>query len=88
MSTGVRVVEVDPDSTGQRVDNFLMKHLKGVPKSRIYRIVRKGEVRVNGGRVKADSRLSAGDQVRIPPVREAEPTEVRVSDPVLQQLYL
>lgn len=65
----VKMVAVDPDSEGQRVDNFLLKTMKGVPKSRIYRCIRKGEVRVNGKRVKADSRLAEGDQVRIPPIR-------------------
>lgn len=67
--TAVKIVPVDPDSDGQRVDNFLLKTMKGVPKSKIYRCIRKGEVRVNGKRVKADSRLADGDQVRIPPVR-------------------
>lgn len=65
-------VTVDEDHAGQRVDNFLITHLKGVPKSRIYRIIRKGEVRVNKGRVKQTTRLEAGDSVRIPPIRQAE----------------
>lgn len=65
-------VEVDEDSVGQRVDNFLMRHLKGVPKSHIYRLIRSGEVRVNKGRVGADTRLQAGDVVRLPPVRMSE----------------
>ncbi len=56
---------------GQRLDNFLLAELKGVPRSRIYRMIRKGEVRVNGGRVRATYRLNAGDRVRIPPVRQA-----------------
>ncbi len=68
----VRFVEVDDERAGQRLDNFLKLHLKGVPKTRIYRIIRKGEVRVNKGRVTADYRLAAGDNVRIPPVRMAE----------------
>ncbi|CAG1769622.1 partial Ribosomal large subunit pseudouridine synthase C, partial [uncultured bacterium] len=59
----------------QRLDNFLTTHLKGVPKSRIYRIVRKGEVRVNKGRVDVHYRLQAGDVIRIPPVRVAEREE-------------
>ncbi len=67
----VQVVEIDPDQAGQRVDNFLLARLKGVPKSRIYRILRKGEVRVNKGRVKPDHKLRAGDLVRIPPLRIA-----------------
>lgn len=74
---GVQVVVVDEDNEGQRVDNFLLAQLRGVPKSIIYRVVRKGEVRVNKGRVKPDTRLKAGDQVRIPPVTIKEkPTQV------------
>lgn len=67
------MLEIDEDRAGQRIDNFLLTHLKGVPKSRIYRILRKGEVRVNKGRIKASYRLQEGDSVRIPPVRVAEP---------------
>jgi 23S rRNA pseudouridine955/2504/2580 synthase len=67
----VRLVAVDAGSAGQRVDNFLLRELKGVPKSRIYNLLRRGEVRVNKGRVKAEYRLQDGDQVRIPPVRSA-----------------
>ena len=63
--------EVGEDSAGQRIDNFLLGHLKGVPKSHIYRILRSGEVRVNSGRVDATYRLRWGDRVRIPPVRTA-----------------
>ncbi len=68
----VQFIDIDSNAQGQRVDNFLLRHLKGVPKSRIYRIVRKGEVRVNKSRVKPDYRLVLGDQLRIPPVRIAE----------------
>jgi 23S rRNA pseudouridine955/2504/2580 synthase len=64
---GVRRVRIDGDRAGQRIDNYLRTQLPGVPKSRLYRILRKGEVRVNGGRVRADYRLQAGDEVRIPP---------------------
>lgn len=67
--SGVRLVEITEDQAGQRLDNFLMSRLKGVPKSRIYRLLRKGEVRVNKGRVKPKSRLECGDIVRLPPVR-------------------
>jgi len=67
--------EIDEGSTGQRIDNFLCKHLKGVPKSHIYRILRSGEVRVNKKRVNQTCRLQLGDQVRIPPVRVAEQAE-------------
>jgi len=65
----VRKVRVDAESAGQRIDNFLRRELPGVPKGRIYRILRRGEVRVNGGRVRADYKLSAGDEVRVPPAR-------------------
>lgn len=68
VQTGVQWVTVDEDMAGQRVDNFLLARLRGVPKSIVYRIVRKGEVRVNKGRVRPDSRLQAGDVVRIPPI--------------------
>jgi 23S rRNA pseudouridine955/2504/2580 synthase len=71
----VQLVEITEDLCDQRLDNFLITRLKGVPKSRIYRIVRKGEVRVNKGRVDVKYRLAAGDIVRIPPVRVAEKTE-------------
>lgn len=67
----VRLVTVDEGGEGQRIDNFLAKHLKGVPKSHIYRILRSGEVRVNSKRVDATCRLVLGDVVRIPPVRTA-----------------
>ncbi len=63
---------VDEESAGQRLDNFLIRHLKGVPKTHVYRIIRSGEVRVNKGRAGADTRVSAGDVVRVPPVRVAE----------------
>lgn len=68
----VTFLEVGEEAEGQRIDNFLLKRLKGVPKSHVYRILRSGEVRVNKGRAAADRRLELGDQVRIPPVRVAE----------------
>lgn len=68
----VKIEIIDEASEGQRVDNFLLKTMKGVPKTRIYRCIRKGEVRVNGKRVKANSRLDMGDKVRIPPIRMSE----------------
>ncbi len=67
--------EIDEGSCEQRIDNFLCKHLKGVPKSHIYRILRSGEIRVNKKRVDQTYRLQLGDQVRIPPVRVAEPQQ-------------
>lgn len=65
----VRKVGVDAEQAGQRIDNFLRRELPGVPKGRLYRLLRRGEVRVNGGRVRAEYRLEEGDEVRIPPVR-------------------
>ena len=68
----VRWIEVDEGGAGQRIDNFLVARLKGVPKSHVYRILRSGEVRVNSGRVAASHRLAEGDRIRVPPVRLAE----------------
>ena len=68
----VRFIEVGDKAAGQRLDNFLLRELKGCPKSLIYRVIRKGQVRVNGKRSKPDSRLAGGDQVRIPPLRIAD----------------
>ena len=65
-------VTVDEDYAGQRLDNFLIRQLKGVPKTHVYRIIRSGEVRVNKGRAQADTRLETGDIVRLPPVRTSE----------------
>lgn len=65
----VKLLTVDEDSAGQRLDNFLFKHLKGVPKTHVYRIIRSGEVRVNKGRAQAETRIEEGDLVRVPPVR-------------------
>ena len=59
--------------SGQRLDNYLIKHLKGVPRTHIYRIVRDGQIRVNGGRVRPSVRLALDDRVRIPPLRRPEP---------------
>lgn len=68
-SVGVRQLEVSADDVGQRLDNFLLRHFKSVPRSRVYRLLRRGEVRVNGRRAKPDYRLVAGDKLRLPPVR-------------------
>jgi 23S rRNA pseudouridine955/2504/2580 synthase len=67
-------LEVGEEAAGQRIDNFLLRLAKGVPKSHVYRILRSGEVRVNKGRVGAEYRLVAGDVVRMPPIRVATPT--------------
>lgn len=82
----VQMLEITEHHAGQRIDNFLLTYLKGVPKSRVYRILRKGEVRVNRSRIKADYRLQAGDQVRIPPIRVAEREVPPGPSPRLQQL--
>ena len=83
----VQFVEISADHAGQRIDNYLMCQLNGVPRSLVYRIVRKGEVRVNKGRIKPEYRLKEGDLVRIPPVRQAEKkTPGKASDKVLQQI--
>jgi len=66
---------VGEDAAGQRIDNYLMRRLKGVPKSHIYRILRSGEVRVNSRRIGPDYRLQQGDELRIPPIRVAQPAE-------------
>ncbi len=66
--SGARMATVDPESAGRRIDNFLLTELPGLPRTRIYSMIRKGEVRVNKGRIKAGYRVKAGDQVRIPPV--------------------
>ncbi|QUT03162.1 23S rRNA pseudouridine(955/2504/2580) synthase RluC [Proteus terrae] len=75
----VQFVTIDGDEAGQRIDNFLLARLKGVPKSMIYRIIRKGEVRVNKGRIKPEYKINAGDSIRIPPVRVSEKEEIAVS---------
>ncbi len=72
-SERVRRVLAGAAGEGQRLDNFLLRTLAGVPRSRVYRLLRKGEVRVNGKRSKADYRLAASDEVRLPPVRDAHP---------------
>ncbi len=71
----VQFIEITDAHEGQRLDNFLIKILKGVPKSRIYRIIRKGEVRINKGRCDVKRKLIIGDIVRVPPIRVAEKTE-------------
>jgi 23S rRNA pseudouridine955/2504/2580 synthase len=75
------MVEVDADSAGQRLDNFLIRHLKGVPKTHVYRIIRSGEVRINKGRASADTRVEAGDLVRVPPVRISDKVAEKAERP-------
>lgn len=73
----VQHLTIDDNHAGQRLDNFLISHLKGLPKSRIYRLLRKGEVRVNKSRCKPDYRLEEGDELRLPPIRLAQRAEVQ-----------
>ena len=82
-SAGVAVqhLTVDEESAGQRLDNYLIRVLKGVPKTHIYRIIRSGEVRRNKGRVSADDRVQAGDVLRIPPIRLSERAEEKAAQP-------
>lgn len=80
-SPQVKTVTVDEESAGQRLDNFLIRHLKGVPKTHVYRIIRSGEVRVNKGRASADTRVQAGDLVRLPPVRRSEAAAIKAERP-------
>ncbi len=75
------MVTVDEESAGQRLDNFLIRHLKGVPKTHVYRIIRSGEVRVNKGRASADTRVETGDVVRLPPVRTSDKAEAKLANP-------
>lgn len=84
--TKVQFVDIDDDMAGQRIDNFLRNQLKSIPKSMIYRIVRKGEVRVNKKRIKAEYKLKAGDIVRIPPVTIEEKTEDNVPNTKLNKV--
>lgn len=70
-AASVRHLTVDADSAGQRLDNYLLRLLKGVPKTHVYRVIRSGEVRINMGRASADTRVAEGDRVRLPPVRIA-----------------
>ena len=79
---GAKLVQVDEESAGQRLDNFLLRQLKGVPKTHVYRIIRSGEVRVNKGRAAADTRVAAGDTVRLPPVRISEAVAAKAELPV------
>lgn len=86
-SQKVQFIEISTSQAGQRIDNFLLTLEKGVPKSRIYRAIRKGEVRVNKGRIKQTYKIQAGDVIRVPPLRVAErETPTQVSDSLKQQL--
>ncbi|MDB5749939.1 MAG: RluA family pseudouridine synthase [Ramlibacter sp.] len=80
-SAQVRLVAVGDESAGQRLDNFLIRVLKGVPKTHVYRIIRSGEVRVNKGRAAADTRVQEGDVVRLPPVRVSDAAAEKLEKP-------
>lgn len=84
LQTGVQKIRIDDEQAGQRIDNFLRRQLPGLPKGRLYRILRRGEVRVNGGRVRPEYRLAPGDEVRIPPARidpeRASPAPSRIRE--------
>lgn len=84
--TQVQNVEINADNDGQRIDNFLMSKLKGLPKSRIYKILRSGEVRVNKGRIKPSHRITIGDIVRIPPVRISESKHPDIPDRFIDEI--
>jgi 23S rRNA pseudouridine955/2504/2580 synthase len=80
-SAGARTVRIPDDRAGQRLDNFLLGQLKGAPRSLVYKLVRSGQVRINGGRAKAERKLEVGDEVRIPPVRIESPQDAGRSPP-------
>lgn len=80
-AASVQYLTVDEESAGQRLDNFLVRMLKGVPKSHVYRIIRSGEVRRNKGRVGADDRVAIGDVLRIPPIRLSERAQEKALNP-------
>jgi 23S rRNA pseudouridine955/2504/2580 synthase len=86
---GVRKVKIDAEAAGQRIDNFLRRELPGVPKGRLYRLLRRGEVRVNSGRIRAEYKLQEGDEVRIPPARinkEGAPPSAKLSAAILDHV--
>ncbi|MBY5991067.1 23S rRNA pseudouridine(955/2504/2580) synthase RluC [Ferrimonas balearica] len=85
-SPQVQWVDITDDHAGQRIDNFLRTFLKGVPKSLIYRLLRKGEVRVNKKRIKPEYKLADGDQIRIAPIRVAERDETRAPSAKLEKV--
>lgn len=85
-TSGISYVEVTQDRDGQRLDNFLMANMKGLPRSVIYRIIRTGQVRINGGRAKPATKLEAGDKVRLPPAQIREDGDADIPPKVLQLL--
>ena len=88
IQSGVRKVEATEDDHGQRIDNFLQRVTGGLPRSKLYKMIRKGELRINGKRVKAEYRVQSGDLVRIPPIYvDEKPAQASVS-PRLSKLLL
>ncbi|SCX38483.1 RluA family pseudouridine synthase [Variovorax sp. EL159] len=79
--SAIKFLTVDAESAGQRLDNFLFRHLKGVPKTHVYRIIRSGEVRINKGRAQAETRIEVGDVLRLPPVRISPRAEEGATPP-------
>ncbi len=88
VSDGVQLVRVEKSHVGQRLDNFLIRHLKGVPRTRVYRLIRRGEVRVNKKRCKPDRKLELGDEVRIPPYTSSYSEQTAKPSPALQEFLI
>jgi 23S rRNA pseudouridine955/2504/2580 synthase len=82
----VQIIEVSPDRDGQRLDNFVSSQLPGLPRSLIYRVIRKGQVRINGGRAKANTRIEAGDKIRIPPAHTSPNGPSKVPQKVMDRI--
>ena len=80
IETRVRYIAATPEDKGQRLDNFLIHRLKGVPKSHVYRMIRKGEIRINSKRIKPLYKIATGDQIRIPPVRSTERQQTLINE--------
>ena len=88
VSDGVQLVRVEKSHVGQRLDNFLIRHLKGVPRTRVYRLIRRGEVRINKKRCKPDRKLELGDEVRIPPYTSSYSEQTAKPSPALQEFLI
>ncbi len=86
MNKGVQIIEISDRQDGQRLDNVLLVLLKGVPRSAVYRLIRTGQVRLNGKRCKPLSRVTAGDKLRLPPVRQRDSGEIAIPDKLIEQL--
>ena len=86
VGSSVKTIEICTRYEGQRLDNFLFRELKGVPRTRIYRLIRRGEVRLNKKRCKPDYKLSVGDKIRVPPVRMSSKAKGLRTSPALTEL--